>query len=92
MQLSLPLGSPRRHERRLPGFAAALAIVIRAGRQSEYRRRATATCPRCGRHGHLDTEFGTRRLQGKERPQSWCRACRSRPSASPKRQEVMPLH
>ncbi len=38
----------------------------------------THRCPRCGRTGSLDKDFGTRVLGGRRRPQSWCRACRSR--------------
>jgi hypothetical protein len=37
----------------------------------------TCRCPRCGRTGLLDRDFGTRVLNGRRRRQSWCRACRS---------------
>ena len=36
-----------------------------------------ATCPRCGREGRVHADFGLRRVGGKLRAQSWCRACRS---------------
>jgi hypothetical protein len=36
-----------------------------------------ATCPRCGREGSVHADFGLRRVGGKLRVQSWCRACRS---------------
>jgi len=36
-----------------------------------------ATCPRCGREGWVHADFGLRRVGGKLRAQSWCRACRS---------------
>ena len=37
----------------------------------------TCRCPRCGRSGLLDQDFGTRVLNGQRRRQSWCRRCRS---------------
>ncbi len=56
-------------------------------RQAELRERAPArepipadelaTCPRCGREGWVHADFGLRRVGGKLRAQSWCRACRS---------------
>lgn len=38
---------------------------------------ATRQCPRCGHQGPVDTDFGSRRLKGELRPQSWCRECRA---------------
>jgi hypothetical protein len=38
----------------------------------------TCRCPRCGRTGRLDQDFGTRVLNGRRQRQSWCRRCRSR--------------
>ena len=38
----------------------------------------TCRCPRCGRTGLLDADFGTRVLNGRRWRQSWCRRCRSR--------------
>lgn len=38
---------------------------------------ATRKCPRCSHVGPVDTDFGSRRLKGELRPQSWCRECRA---------------
>lgn len=35
-----------------------------------------ARCPRCGVVGPVETRFGYRKIDGKRRPQSWCRECR----------------
>lgn len=69
------------------GFATALALVV------EHGRRATGPkvrrCPRCGHRGQVDRDFGTRVLNGRRRPQSWCRSCRAahHSSAQPVRAE-----
>jgi hypothetical protein len=34
-------------------------------------------CPHCGRSKVVDPDFGVRVVRGVERPQPWCRACRS---------------
>ena len=63
------------------GFAAALALVVEHGKLA---RRATEVpartrCPRCGREGLTEADFGTRVMRGgQRRVQSWCRSCRSR--------------
>ncbi|MDQ3265383.1 MAG: hypothetical protein M3Y59_17285, partial [Myxococcota bacterium] len=36
----------------------------------------TARCPRCGTAGEVSALFGFRKINGKARRQSWCRACR----------------
>jgi hypothetical protein len=58
------------------GFATALALVVEHGRRAAGSGRQ-ARCPRCGREGPIDRDFGTRVLNGRRRPQSWCRACRA---------------
>ncbi len=35
-----------------------------------------ATCPKCGHHGKIEADFGTRVMRGSVWPQSWCRLCR----------------
>jgi hypothetical protein len=60
------------------GFAAALALVVGHGRKEAGEPVPSMTrCPRCGRMGRTDVDFGTRVVRGQRRPQSWCRACRS---------------
>jgi hypothetical protein len=62
------------------------ATVVRQTRQLERAELVelpdapleTHRCPRCGRTGLLDRDFGTRVLNGQRRRQSWCRRCRSR--------------
>lgn len=61
------------HERL--GFAAALAIVVEQGKRAQVP--AQAHCPRCGKTGSTHEDFGTRIIDGRARPQSWCRNCRS---------------
>jgi hypothetical protein len=58
------------------GFATALALVLTHG-QARGGHDAEACCPRCGRRGPTERDFGTRLLNGKRRPQSWCRGCRA---------------
>lgn len=60
------------------GFAEALALVVRHGRQmaKEVGKTALSRCPRCGHIGPTQQDFGTRILRGERRPQSWCRNCR----------------
>jgi hypothetical protein len=58
------------------GFATALALVLAHGRR-ERNCQMEAHCPRCGRRGSTEQEFGTRWIKGQRRPQSWCRLCRS---------------
>lgn len=37
-----------------------------------------ATCPKCGKHGKVDPEFGLiKKPDGSMRKQSWCRDCRN---------------
>ncbi len=37
-----------------------------------------ATCPKCGKHGKVDPDFGViRKSDGTTRKQSWCRDCRN---------------
>ncbi len=44
-----------------------------------------ATCPRCGKTGRVQPDFGTaRRRNGTVRPQSHCRACRKQGTPTPK--------
>ncbi len=79
---SLPAGrgKPRRvlHvEDEHVGFATALALVVEHGRRATVRADHRARCPRCGRVGPTDRDFGTRLLNGKRRPQSWCKTCRA---------------
>jgi hypothetical protein len=65
---------------------AQAAAIVRQTRQLERAELVelpntpleTCRCPRCGRTGSLDKDFGTRVLDGRRRPQSWCRTCRSR--------------
>lgn len=60
------------------GFATALALVVRHGRQlaKEVGKTALSRCPRCGHVGPTQQDFGTRIIRGERRPQSWCRSCR----------------
>lgn len=60
------------------GFATALALVVRHGRQlaKEVGKTALSRCPRCGHVGPTERDFGTRTIRGERRPQSWCRNCR----------------
>jgi hypothetical protein len=58
------------------GFATALALVVEHGRRACSPSTQTR-CPRCGRCGPTERDFGTRVLNGKRRPQSWCRSCRA---------------
>jgi hypothetical protein len=69
------------------GFAAALAIVVEEGRKAQRSNQVpqTACCPRCGRDGLTERDFGTRVMaNGQVRTQSWCRACRSNKHLVPK--------
>ena len=72
-----------RREPRPTGFARALALVVEYGRRAEgiqppvAPRPAIACCPRCGHTGPIDRDFGTRRVNGEVRAQSWCRNCRA---------------
>lgn len=34
-------------------------------------------CPHCGRVGDIIQDFGVRMINGKPKPASWCRVCRS---------------
>lgn len=76
-QMALPLGNNRRRLPAANGFARALAIVVRAGKQAEMESRAQACCPHCGHKGPIETDFGFRLMKGQKKAQSWCRACRS---------------
>jgi hypothetical protein len=71
----------RRHVGARPrlGFAIALALVVRHGRQQakELGKTALSRCPRCGHVGPTERDFGTRIIRGERRPQSWCRGCRA---------------
>ena len=60
------------------GFAKALALVVKLGREQakEVGKTALSRCPRCGHVGPTQQDFGTRVLRGERRPQSWCRSCR----------------
>jgi hypothetical protein len=60
------------------GFAAALALVVKIGREraKEVGKTALSRCPRCGHVGPTQQDFGTRVIRGERRPQSWCRSCR----------------
>ncbi len=60
------------------GFAAALALVVKIGREraKEVGKTALSRCPRCGHVGPTQQDFGTRIIRGERRPQSWCRSCR----------------
>jgi hypothetical protein len=60
------------------GFAAALALVVKLGREraKEVGKTALSRCPRCGHVGPTQQDFGTRVIRGERRPQSWCRSCR----------------
>ncbi|MBX5481107.1 MAG: hypothetical protein IRZ16_04545 [Myxococcaceae bacterium] len=64
-------------------FHRALALVIEYGRRAEAMKQLQAvrpkwtTCPRCGHSGPVDRDFGTRKVNGEVRPQSWCRSCRA---------------
>jgi hypothetical protein len=55
------------------GFAAALAIVVKVGREAA----TTVQCPHCGKIGTIAKDFGTRVINGRRRCQSWCRDCRN---------------
>jgi hypothetical protein len=35
------------------------------------------TCPKCGKKGTIDPDFGVRVVRGVERHQSWCKECRA---------------
>ncbi|MFL5319818.1 MAG: hypothetical protein ACJ790_09185 [Myxococcaceae bacterium] len=64
------------------GFFRALSIVIQQGRQLSVPLqaeppKAMKRCPHCGKQGRVDRDFGTRLVHGHQRPQSWCRACRT---------------
>lgn len=61
------------------GFAAALALVIEHGKRASGLEAppSRSTCPRCGLTAPTEEAFGTRRVDGALRPQSWCRGCRS---------------
>ena len=62
-----------------PGFATALKLVVKLGREraKEVGKTALSRCPRCGHVGPTEQDFGTRVMKGGERrPQSWCRSCR----------------
>lgn len=48
-----------------------------------------AECPRCGKRGPIDRDFGTRVMRGTLWPQSWCRDCRA--GRTPKRGLYNPL-
>lgn len=75
-----------RREPRQPGFVRALALVVEYGKRAEGMRRSSppaavrASCPRCGHCGPVDRDFGTRRVNGEVRAQSWCRGCRAETS------------
>jgi hypothetical protein len=60
------------------GFAKALALVVKLGREraKEVGKTALSRCPRCGHVGPTQQDFGTRVIRGERRPQSWCRSCR----------------
>lgn len=60
------------------GFAAALALVVKRGRETAKERGETflSRCPRCGHIGPTEQDFGIRLMKGGPRPQSWCRSCR----------------
>jgi hypothetical protein len=60
------------------GFAKALALVVKLGREraKEVGKTALSRCPRCGHVGPTEQDFGTRVIRGERRPQSWCRSCR----------------
>ncbi len=60
------------------GFAAALALVVKSGREIAKERGETflSRCPRCGHIGPTEQDFGIRLMKGGPRPQSWCRSCR----------------
>ena len=68
----------KKKEEQKPGFAAALALVVKKGRQvaKEVGKTALSKCPRCGHVGPTQQDFGTRVIRGERRPQSWCRNCR----------------
>lgn len=76
----------KKRTRRRPqqnGFARALALVVEYGRRAELMKQASrATCPRCGNDGPVHEHFGTRRVNGEVRRQSWCRNCRAQASRS----------
>jgi hypothetical protein len=70
----------------IPTLARATEELVRLARQLERAEivelpdvaPSTCRCPRCGRTGLVDQDFGTRVLNGRRRRQSWCRRCRSR--------------
>ncbi len=68
----------KKKEEQKPGFAAALALVVKRGRQvaKEVGKTALSKCPRCGHVGPTQQDFGIRVIRGERRPQSWCRNCR----------------
>lgn len=35
------------------------------------------TCPKCGRVGKVDPDFGVKMYRGEPHPQSWCKDCRA---------------
>ena len=63
------------------GFATALALVVAHG--STQRACGQTLCPRCGRRGETERDFGTRVVNGQRRPQSWCRSCRAAQAPAP---------
>ena len=68
----------RKPEAPKPGFAEALKLVVKLGREraKEVGKTALSRCPRCGHVGPTEQDFGTRVIRGERRPQSWCRNCR----------------
>jgi len=58
-----------------PALVAPAVIDTRCGTSAEPTV-LTARCPRCGVEGEIAARFGFRKVDGKRRAQSWCRACR----------------
>jgi hypothetical protein len=48
----------------------------RARANRDFEGGETKSCPKCGISGDIDVEFGWRLMEGKIKPQSWCRSCR----------------
>ncbi len=73
-----------------PDGAPPLVVIIRKSRARRPSREPIPstpdwnthlkTCPQCKRKGTVASDFGIVVKNGRERPQSWCRECRSETS------------
>lgn len=53
------------------------APVNKAPLSKKNWKKVPHTCPKCGKQGHVDPDFGVRVVRGIERLQSWCHDCRA---------------